>query len=50
MKVYHQTGFRYKWNMDAFDQNIGDGLIYSPVNVDADKLNGYDEKYKNPVF
>jgi len=36
--------------MDAFDQNIGDGLIYSPVNVDADKLNGYDEKYKKSSF
>ena len=36
--------------MDAFDLNIGNGLIYSPVNIDADKLNGYEEKYKNSSF
>lgn len=50
MKIYHQTGFRYNWNMEAFDQNIGDGLIYSPVNVDADRLNEYDVKYKKSSF
>lgn len=36
--------------MDAFDEKIGDGLIFSPVNVDADKLIGYDQKYKITSF
>jgi len=38
MNVYHQTGFRGKWNMESFQNNIGDGLIFSPINIDADKL------------
>jgi hypothetical protein len=38
MKVYHQTGFRYNWNIESFGDDIGDGLIFSPVNIDAKKL------------
>jgi hypothetical protein len=38
MKVYHQTGFRHNWNIDSYQQHVGDGLIYSPINIDADKL------------
>ena len=39
MKVYHQTGFRYNWNIDSFTKdNAGDGLIFSPVNIESDKI------------
>lgn len=38
MKVYHQTGFREKWNIESYQSGIGDGLIFSPINIDADKL------------
>jgi hypothetical protein len=50
MKVYHQTGFRYNWNIDSFRQLIGDGLIYSPINIDADKLLQLDNSVKKTGF
>lgn len=50
MKVYHQTGFRYNWNIDSFQQNVGDGLIYSPINIDSDKLLQLDKNLKVTGF
>lgn len=50
MKVYHQTGFRHNWNIDSFQKHIGDGLIYSPVNIDADKLLQLDKSLKETGF
>jgi len=38
MKVYHQTGHSLKWNLDSYNDGVGDGLIFSPINIDADKL------------
>lgn len=38
MKVYHQLGFRYQWNIDCLESGIGDGLIFSPINIDSEKL------------
>lgn len=50
MKVYHQTGFRDKWNIESFQNGVGDGLIFSPINIDADKLLGLDTKLKDSGF
>lgn len=50
MKVYHQTGFRDNWNRDSYLNGIGDGLIFSPINIDADKLLGLDSSLKNTGF
>lgn len=50
MKVYHQTGFRHNWNIDSFQHNVGDGLIYSPINIDADKLLQLDKSVKETGF
>lgn len=50
MKVYHQTGFRYNWNLECFQRGVGDGLIYSPINIDADKLLGFDPAVKRTSF
>jgi hypothetical protein len=50
MKVYHQTGFRLNWNIDSFQQNVGDGLIFSPINIDADKLIQLDYGLKETSF
>lgn len=50
MKVYHQTGFRDNWNRESYLKGIGDGLIYSPVNIDADKLLGIDRSLKISSF
>ncbi|MDA3886358.1 MAG: hypothetical protein PF638_12255 [Candidatus Delongbacteria bacterium] len=39
MKLFHQTGFRQNWNIQSYEQdNIGDGLIFSPVNFEKEKL------------
>ncbi len=50
MKVYHQTGFRHNWNIESFQNGVGDGLIFSPVNIDADKLLALDSNIKNTGF
>lgn len=50
MKVYHQTGHNLKWNLDSFNEGIGDGLIFSPVNIDADKLLSLDFGIKEVSF
>ena len=50
MKVYHQTGFRQNWNIESFQQGVGDGLIYSPINLDADKLLHLDNSIKQTGF
>lgn len=50
MKVYHQTGFRQNWNIDSFRQGIGDGLIFSPINIDADKLLQIENSIKETSF
>jgi len=50
MKIYHQTGFRDKWNIESYQKNIGDGIIFSPINVDADKLLQLDIKFKESGF
>ena len=50
MIVYHQTGFRYNWNIDCYRNKIGDGIIYSPVNIDSDKLLELDKTIKTTGF
>jgi hypothetical protein len=50
MKVFHQTGFRDKWNIESFLNGVGDGLIFSPVNIDADKLLTLDSRLKQTGF
>lgn len=50
MKVYHQTGFRYQWNIECFQNGVGDGIIFSPINIDADKLLAIDDKVKSNGF
>jgi hypothetical protein len=50
MKVYHQTGFRDKWNIESFQSGVGNGLIFSPINIDADKLLALDVQLKESGF
>ena len=39
MKTYHQTGFRENWNIQSYQEDqAGNGLIFSPVNLEKDKL------------
>lgn len=50
MKVYHQMGFRDKWNIDSFNNMIGDGMIFSPVNMDSDKLLALPQEMRKVSF
>lgn len=51
MEIFHQLGFRENWNFDVFDKyNIGDGFIFSPVNLAQIKLEKLDQKYKTIGF
>lgn len=39
MKVFHQTGHNYKWNLESLIKDgAGNGLILSPVNVEKEKV------------
>lgn len=39
MLLYHQIGHNYVWNIAShIEDNTGDGLIFSPVNVPSEKL------------
>ena len=51
MKLYHQTGFRYQWNLDSYhEDHAGDGLIFSPVNIESAKLQVIDKKTRTRSF
>ena len=50
MRVYHQTGFRNKWNIESYQNGVGDGLIFSPINIDSDKLLSMDPTLKKTGF
>lgn len=50
MKVYHQTGHNIRWNIDSFNEGVGDGLIFSPINIDADKLYDLDTILKQNSY
>ncbi|KUK76718.1 MAG: hypothetical protein XD93_0754 [candidate division WS6 bacterium 34_10] len=39
MKVYHQCGHNDVWNRQSLQEdNVGDGLILSPINIEADRI------------
>lgn len=51
MEIYHQTGHNYKWNLDSYSEGIGDGLIFSPINIDSEiLLCRIDQKVKDSSF
>lgn len=50
MKVYHQVGHNYKWNIDSYNDGCGEGLILSPVNMDSDKLLALPEATRRNSF
>ena len=51
MEVYHQTGYRLKWNIDSFiDDGTGSGLIFSPVNITSEKLSKIPDDIKKVSF
>ena len=48
MKVFHQAGHNTIWNIQSFEKDgAGDGIIFSPVHYDANKLSALDVAIKN---
>ena len=51
MKIYHQTGHNWKWNVDALEEDgAGFGLIVSPVNVPETKLSVLPARIRKRSF
>ena len=50
MKVYHQVGHNYKWNIDSYNDGCGEGLILSPVNMESEKLLALPEATRRNSF
>lgn len=56
IKLYHQCGFRYKWNDEVYrNDKIGDGFIISPLDMNLDilkKINDSDleNSFLDPQF
>lgn len=50
MKVFHQVGHNYKWNIDSYNDGCGAGLILSPVNMESDKLLALPEATRRNSF
>lgn len=52
VNIYHQCGFRYKWNKEINDDfNIGYGFILSPLDMSKETLSGIsDEKLEKSFF
>lgn len=56
VKIYHQCGYRDKWNKEVFNLNkIGTGFIFSPINTSKEMLSDIEddtikESFIDPQF
>jgi len=51
MKLFHQTGHNYKWNLQSYENDgIGDGFILSPLNMTHEELQGLSPQIKTMSF
>lgn len=51
MDVYHQAGHNSVWNIASLVEDIaGSGIIFSPVNDNAEKIAGIDESIRKRSF
>ena len=50
-QIYHQLGYRDKWNLQSIkDDNSGDGIIIAPRYMDKTYVEGLDEETKNSAI
>lgn len=50
INVFHQCGHNDVWNRDLYDENIGEGLIFSPKMSNSHKIDTFPEKMKQNSF
>lgn len=49
--VFHQTGFRYQWNIQSYlKDGVGDGLILSPLNMPSSQIINLDKEIKKNSY
>jgi hypothetical protein len=47
MKLLHQTGHNYKWNIQSYKEDrVGEGFILSPLNINYEKLINLDKNIR----
>lgn len=47
LKVVHQTGHNFRWNLQSLDEDkCGDGLIFSPVHQTPRQIDGLEQSVK----
>jgi len=47
INVYHQCGHNTIWNIDSYEEGVGDGLILSPVHYSLSSTERLKDKIKN---
>jgi hypothetical protein len=47
IRLYHQVGHNPSWNIESFKGNCGDGLIFSPVHQQKEKIEELDAELKS---
>jgi hypothetical protein len=51
MEIYHQLGFRYKWNFDSLQQDqTGNGVIISPKFMERELVEGLAPELRTHAF
>lgn len=49
--IFHQTGHRYQWNIQSYIKDrVGDGLIFSPLNISSERVIDIENKIKKNSF
>jgi hypothetical protein len=50
-EIYHQLGFRYKWNIESIqNENSGDGVIIAPRSIEKKNVESLDIKIKQKAI
>lgn len=51
MKVYHQSGHNYNWNIESYtEDSAGDGIIFSPRDLPIKKIEPITDSIKSKSF
>lgn len=47
MKVFHQAGHNTVWNIESLKDDVGDGIIFSPVHYNSTQMSKLDASIKD---
>ena len=46
IRIYHQVGHNATWNIEMLKEGCGDGLIFSPVHQQKERIEELESKLK----